>query len=53
MARHVRDPYVKAAARLGYRSRAAFKLLELDKRDRLLRAGMRVVDLGAAPDPHP
>ena len=49
MARHVRDPYVKEAARLGYRSRAAFKLLEIDKRDRLLRAGMRVVDLGAAP----
>ena len=49
MARHVRDPYVKEAARLGYRSRAAFKLLELDRRDRLLRAGMRVVDLGAAP----
>src|SRR4026209_968261 len=48
MARHVRDPYVKEAARLGYRSRAAFKLLEIDKRDRLLRAGMRVVDLGAA-----
>lgn len=49
MARHVRDPYVKEAQRLGYRSRAAFKLIELDKRDRLLRAGMRVVDLGAAP----
>mgnify|MGYP003577107053 CR=1 FL=1 len=48
MARHVRDPYVKEAARLGYRSRAAFKLIEIDKRDRLLRAGMRVDDLGAA-----
>src|SRR5262245_14757030 len=49
MARHVRDPYVKDAARQGYRSRAAFKLLELDARDRLMRPGMRVVDLGAAP----
>ena len=49
MARHVRDPYVKQAARQGYRSRAAFKLLELDARDRLLRPGMRVLDLGAAP----
>ena len=49
MARHVRDPYVKQAVRAGYRSRAAFKLLELDARDRLLRSGMRVLDLGAAP----
>ena len=49
MARHVRDPYVKQAVHQGYRSRAAFKLLELDARDRLLRPGMRVLDLGAAP----
>jgi 23S rRNA (uridine2552-2'-O)-methyltransferase len=49
MVRHIRDPYVRDAQRRGYRSRAAFKLLELDQRDRLLRAGMRVVDLGAAP----
>lgn len=49
MARHVRDPYVKQAVRAGYRSRAAFKLLELDRRDRLLRASMRVLDFGAAP----
>jgi 23S rRNA (uridine2552-2'-O)-methyltransferase len=49
MARHVRDPYVQQAARQGYRSRAAFKLLEVDARDHLLRAGMRVLDLGAAP----
>ena len=49
MARHVRDPYVKQALRAVYRSRAAFKLLELDARDRLLRPGMRVLDLGAAP----
>jgi 23S rRNA (uridine2552-2'-O)-methyltransferase len=47
--RHVRDPYVREAQSRGYRSRAAFKLLELDARDRLLRPGMAVVDLGAAP----
>jgi 23S rRNA (uridine2552-2'-O)-methyltransferase len=46
---HVNDPYVKEAARRGYRSRAAFKLIELDQRDKLLRPGMTVVDLGAAP----
>jgi 23S rRNA (uridine2552-2'-O)-methyltransferase len=46
---HVNDPYVQEAKRRGYRSRAAFKLLELDARDRLLRPGMSVVDLGAAP----
>jgi len=49
MHEHLTDPYVKEAARRGYRSRAAFKLLELDERDRLLRPGMTVVDLGAAP----
>ncbi len=49
MRRHVRDPYVKQAAQQGYRSRAAFKLIELDQRDRLLRPGMDVIDLGAAP----
>lgn len=47
--RHVNDPYVQQAQRDGYRSRAAYKLLELDERDRLLRRGLRVVDLGAAP----
>lgn len=47
--RHVGDPYVKKARAQGYRSRAAFKLLEIDRRDRLLKPGMRVVDLGAAP----
>jgi len=46
---HRRDPYVQAAVRQGYRSRAAFKLLELDQRDRLFRPGLRVLDLGAAP----
>jgi 23S rRNA (uridine2552-2'-O)-methyltransferase len=49
LARHLRDPYVKQANRQGYRSRAAFKLMELDDKDRLLRPGMTVVDLGAAP----
>jgi 23S rRNA (uridine2552-2'-O)-methyltransferase len=47
--RQLNDPYVQEAKRLGYRSRAAFKLLQLDERFRLLRPGLRVVDLGAAP----
>jgi 23S rRNA (uridine2552-2'-O)-methyltransferase len=47
--RHVTDPYVKAARKQGYRSRAAFKLLELDKKESILRPGQTVVDLGAAP----
>ncbi len=49
MHEHVNDPYVQEAQRRGYRSRAAFKLIELAERDGLLRAGMCVVDLGAAP----
>ena len=49
MRRHVRDPFVKQALRSGYRSRAAFKLIEIDRHDRLLRPGMTVVDLGASP----
>jgi 23S rRNA (uridine2552-2'-O)-methyltransferase len=49
MRRHLRDPYVKQAVSRGYRSRAAFKLLELNERERLIRPGMRIVDLGAAP----
>jgi 23S rRNA (uridine2552-2'-O)-methyltransferase len=49
MHEHVTDPYVKRAQQEGYRSRAAYKLLEIDKRDHLLRPGMTVVDLGAAP----
>jgi 23S rRNA (uridine2552-2'-O)-methyltransferase len=44
-----RDPYHRRAKQQGYRSRAAFKLLELDARERLLRPGGRVLDLGAAP----
>jgi 23S rRNA (uridine2552-2'-O)-methyltransferase len=47
--RHVTDTYVRQAREAGYRSRAAYKLLEIDKRDRLLKPGMRVLDLGAAP----
>ncbi len=47
--RQLRDPYVAEARRLGYRSRAAFKLIELDDRFRFLKPGLRVADLGAAP----
>jgi 23S rRNA (uridine2552-2'-O)-methyltransferase len=47
--RHVNDPYVRRAKKKGYRSRAAFKLLQLDEKERFLRPGMTVVDLGAAP----
>jgi 23S rRNA (uridine2552-2'-O)-methyltransferase len=47
--RQLNDPYVAAAKREGYRSRAAFKLIEIDDKNRLLRPGKRVVDLGAAP----
>jgi 23S rRNA (uridine2552-2'-O)-methyltransferase len=49
LSRQLNDPYVAAARRLGYRSRAAFKLIELDQRFRLLRPNRRVVDLGCAP----
>jgi len=47
--RQLNDPYVQEAQRLGYRSRAAFKLLELNERFHVLRSGARVLDLGAAP----
>jgi 23S rRNA (uridine2552-2'-O)-methyltransferase len=47
--RQLNDPYVARAKAEGYRSRAAYKLKELDERYHLLRKGMRVVDLGAAP----
>lgn len=47
--RQLNDPYVKEAKDKGYRSRAAFKLLELDAKFRFLRKGARVLDLGAAP----
>lgn len=46
---HWDDPYVKQAQKDGYRSRAAYKLLEVNEKDDLIRAGMTVVDLGSAP----
>ncbi len=46
---HVDDEYVQRAQQDGYRTRASYKLLELDERDKLLRPGMTVVDLGSAP----
>src|SRR5579864_5097583 len=49
LTRQLNDPYVAEAKRLGYRSRAAFKLEQLDQRFHLLKPGMRVVDLGCAP----
>ena len=49
MSRHASDPYVKEAHSRGYRARSAFKLIELDERDRFFRFGQHVVDLGAAP----
>lgn len=49
MHEHVTDPFVKRAQTDGYRSRAAYKLLEIHQRDRLMKPGMTVVDLGAAP----
>lgn len=49
MQEHVSDLYVRRAKAEGYRSRAAYKLMELDERDHLLRPGLWVVDLGAAP----
>ncbi len=47
--RHVSDPYVQRSKREGYRSRSAYKLTEIDDRDKLLKGGQLVVDLGAAP----
>jgi 23S rRNA (uridine2552-2'-O)-methyltransferase len=47
--RHVTDPFVKKAREQGYRSRAAYKLLEFDEKEKLFRPGAVVVDLGAAP----
>jgi 23S rRNA (uridine2552-2'-O)-methyltransferase len=47
--RQLNDPYVRRAQERGYRSRAAFKLIEIDEKFHVLKAGQRVVDLGAAP----
>jgi 23S rRNA (uridine2552-2'-O)-methyltransferase len=49
LAEHQADAYVREARRLGYRSRAVFKLKEIHERDRLFRPGQTVIDLGAAP----
>lgn len=49
MQEHVSDPYVQRAQKDGYRARAAYKLLEIDEHDHLIKSGMVVVDLGAAP----
>ena len=46
---HVSDPYVKQAQRDGYRSRSSYKLIQLNDKDRLIRPGMLLVDLGSAP----
>ncbi len=47
--RHVKDPYVQAAQKAGYRSRSSLKLLEIHQKERLFKPDMAVVDLGAAP----
>jgi 23S rRNA (uridine2552-2'-O)-methyltransferase len=49
MARHVSDPFVKKAQLEGYRSRSAYKLTELNEKDRLIKPAMRIMDLGSAP----
>ena len=46
---HVNDPYVKQAQKDGYRSRSSYKLIELNDKDRLIRPGMLIMDLGSAP----
>jgi 23S rRNA (uridine2552-2'-O)-methyltransferase len=49
MQEHVSDPYVKQAQKDGYRARSSYKLIELNEKDRLIRPGMLVLDLGSAP----
>jgi 23S rRNA (uridine2552-2'-O)-methyltransferase len=49
LARHVTDPFVKQAQKDGYRARSAYKLIELNDKDQLIRPGMRILDLGSAP----
>lgn len=49
MQEHLNDPYVKLAQKDGYRARAAYKLIEIDDKDRLIKSGMTVVDLGSTP----
>ena len=47
--RHINDPFVKKSRAEGYRARSAYKLIELDEKEKILRPGITVVDLGAAP----
>lgn len=49
MQEHLNDPYVKLAQKDGYRARAAYKLIEIDDKDRLIKPGMTIVDLGSTP----
>ncbi|MEJ0038122.1 MAG: RlmE family RNA methyltransferase [Gammaproteobacteria bacterium] len=49
LSRHLSDPFVKQAQKDGYRSRSAYKLTELNEKDKLIRPGMRIMDLGSAP----
>jgi 23S rRNA (uridine2552-2'-O)-methyltransferase len=49
LSRHLSDPFVKQAQKDGYRARSAYKLIELNEKDRLIRPGMRIMDLGCAP----
>lgn len=49
MQEHINDPYVKQAQKDGYRSRASYKLIELNEKDKLIRPGMLIMDLGSAP----
>lgn len=49
MLEHLNDPYVKLAQKEGYRARAAYKLMEIDDKDKLIKPGMTVVDLGSTP----
>jgi len=49
MQEHLNDPYVKLAQKEGYRARAAYKLLEIDDKDKLIKPGMTIVDLGSTP----
>ena len=49
MQEHLNDEYVKRAQKEGYRARAAYKLMEIDDKDKLIRPGMTIVDLGSAP----
>lgn len=47
--RHLTDPFVKKSVQEGYRARSVYKLMEIDDKDKIIKPGMSVVDLGAAP----